>query len=499
MGTSMANAVRCTMVAEHVLDERKGITTQEFQTYVRYGDVYKNMVDVKRLEQTPLDLVAGYNCLDVRYLSKWYADQDTELTGGLRDAYDFFHRAIPHMITLKQRGIKVDDLGLISLGKTVDDEIAELEKGLEADCLKRYEKEHGGRFDVNSPQSKAKLFYGTLGLRAMSAPGKSGFSSVDKEALEYIQKQVRDGSDGDRLIKLCLEKGHLTKLKGTYIDGLVKLLDDENFLHPSFLLHRAQTYRSSSADPNFQNIPNRNPTLARVRRYMIPRHDWMLEVDYAGAEVRMIGMYSGDGVLIGWIKNDVDFHRYWASRLLKIPEEDVANDERFDGKSGFVFPIFYGSYYKNIAAQYPQWHGEGHVRDVEEELRDTLKVTMRWQRELVTFYETHGYVETKLGFRRHGPMKKNEVINTPIQATAFHRLLLALMDAEDEMRDKDMQSIIVGQIHDSIVADVLDEELEEVIEILEGCMTRRVWDWDNGVPMAAEFKIGKNFLEMGEL
>ena len=177
----------------------------------------------------------------------------------------------------------------------------------------------------------------------------------------------------------------------------------------------------------------------------------------------------------------------------------MTGTERFDGKNGFVFPEFYGSYHKTISPQYPQWHGESHVKEIEQQFWDVLQVTKKWQDGLVASYNECGYVETKLGFRRYGPLKKNEIINTPIQATAFHRLLLALIDSEDEMRKQHMRSEIIGQIHDDLVTDIFEDESDEIIDLQEEMMTKHVWDWDQGVPMEAEFALGENFLEMVEL
>jgi len=317
-GVRIKNVVCDTMVREHIIDNRTGVCGQGFQSYVRYGVVYKDMVDITMLAQTPLDLVAKYNSLDVRYLYQWKHGQDKQMTEGLTKAYSFFHKAIPVMATLKSRGILVDTEKMDVLDDTVQEEIDQLESSLEGEKVDGFKKKFRKDFDPDSNQSKARMFYDHLGLKPLRLAGKSGYSSVDAESLEFLKKQVRKDSEAEMLVRLCMEKGHLTKLSGTYIKGIKNLLDIENYLRPSFLLHIPQTYRSSSANPNFHNFPIHNPILSRMRRVLVPRNDLLMEADYSGAEVPRTAAirFSLSGSSTTWIF--IDTGRLSCGRSLKV-------------------------------------------------------------------------------------------------------------------------------------------------------------------------------------
>lgn len=493
LGINLGNVVWDTLVAEHILDNRAAITSQEFQTYVRYGTVYKSDVDASRLEHTPLDRVCRYNTLDCRYLARWYTDQQQEMTPDLLRAYKMFHRATPCMATLTERGIRVDTDAMASLRQNV---VAELDGFAEtkrtAKVVERFRTKYSKEWNSASNKDKQRLFFDILKFEPLRAT-KTG-QSVDAATMKYLLAQAGEGEAAD-LIRICQREASLNKLLGTYIDGLTKQLDNRNLLHPSFLLHRVRTYRSSSANPNFQNIPYRLPDMARVRKTMVPQHDVFVEADYASAEVRVLAMYARDKTLIKWIRDNVDFHRKYGAKLYGVSEAELTNEQRFDTKNSFTFPTFYGSYWKNTSKSIAEWTEE-RTRRVEEQMWKELSGVKRWQDETLRWYDKHGYIQTKLGFRMRGPIERNKVLNYLIQSTAFHRLLIAVMDIEEAMRGAGMQSILVGQIHDSLVVDCTLDEVEAVLDIIDENMTRRIWDWDCSIPMEVEFSMGKNFLDM---
>ena len=332
----------------------------------------------------------------------------------------------------------------------------------------------------------------------IKAPGKSGISSVDEESMEHLKTQVEEGSEIDKILDACMHEAHLNKLLGTYIKGIMELTDENCILHPSFNLNIPVTYRSSSSDPNFQNLPVRNPILSRMRKTMVPQNDWFLEVDYASAEVRVIAMYSQDRNLIKFILDGYNFHRYYAALLYEKPEERITPMERYNAKNKFVFPEFYGSWYKSIAKGSPDW-SEAIVEKAEKIFWKDLSGVKRWQQKELAFYERFGYTETKLGFRFRAPLARKDMYNYPIQGTAFHRLLKAAIDADRAFDEASLKSWLCGQIHDSIVVDVVDSEIEQVMDILEHEMTKKIWDWEGNIPMESEFKIGRNLIDMEAL
>jgi len=504
--TPTNNVHCCTMVRQHVLDNRRGITSQGFQCFVRYGSTYKTEVDVKNLNREFLDAVARYNVLDARYLIRLAADQDAEMDEDFERAYALFHEAIPQFALMKYRGIRVDVPQLEDLGVETTAKLVELDAAQQCQAVQTYRRKYRRKWDSGSSQDKQKLFFGMLGLKPHHlTPSGSELSnplhcSTDADSMTHLLGQVEAGGPVAKLIEACQREAHLTKLNG-YIKNFLSLTA-AGFLHPSFLLHLVSSFRSSSADPNFQNIPVRIEELAQLRRVLVPRFDLLMELDFAGAEVRGYGVHSKDAQLVQNIRDNVDFHRYYASLLYEIPEDEITKEQRYKGKNGFIFPEFYGSYWKTIARNYPEWRVEA-VQAAEKELWDQMPGLKQWQLDSEKFYHKHGYLQYLTGFRvrygKQGCLSFNQVCNMPNQGFAFHRLLRVLLDLEKEMRRRGMKSLIIGQIHDSVVIDCVKDEVPELIKIGQEIVARPAWGYDAIVPWEAEFKTGPNMLDMKEV
>jgi len=507
LGVGINNVICDTMVRQHVIDNRQGVTSQGFQEYVRYGSLHKGQVNKAKLEHEFLDTVAKYGALDARYGFRIFEDQNKEMDPELERAYDLFHEAIPLFVDMKERGIQVDEDILFKLDEQTKALRARAKKIHSSPWLKKYKKRYGKDWDKGSPQAKQRLFYGIMGLEPtkLTAGGESfdvpEDCSTDAESMKNLLAQVDADSEEAVLIQMCLDNSSLTKLGG-YIKNIKQLSRHDGFLHPSFCLHNVSSYRSSSNSPNFQNFPIRKPQLAVLRTCLVPRYDHLVEVDFKGNEVCGIGAASLDENLIIDIRDKVDFHRHFAARLYGIEEEEVTKEERYYGKNEFVFPEFYGSYYGSIAKHRPEWE-EKRVQLVEKELWDRYGDVKIWQEDNQEFYERHGYVQYLTGFKcrfsRIGLMSFNNVCNSPIQGIAFHRLLKVLIELDKAMKKEKFESLLIGQIHDSIVADVIEDELDDFMDLAEEIAGTPQWDWDAVIPWTVEIKIGPNLLELSEV
>lgn len=517
LGFGIRNVARDTMVREHVLDNRPGVCSQEFQQYVRYGetDYWGRSVNKANLEREFLDRVARGNALDVRYDLQIYRDQEAEMDDGLRKAYGLFHRTIPLFTTMKQRGMKVDEGKLAEIENDAAEELAALESGSGFWFLDEYRKKYGKKWEPGSNQAKQRLFFDILGLdglkwtkggrksaKARGAEIKDAEPeelSTDAETMEFLLGQTEDGSDEARIIRACMDQAHLVKLRG-YTKGVRELTRSDGKLHPSFLLHTVSSYRSSSADPNFQNFPVRVPRLAVLRKAFVPSRDLLMEMDFSGAEVRGYACSTLDKTLISHIWHNVDYHRHYAALLYGKDENEVTSEERYKGKNGFVFPEFYGSGWKGVARANPQWDAD-RIRRVEKKLWDDLADVKRWQDRTYTEYKRTGEIRYLDGFRirfgKQGCLEYTQCCNMPNQGFAFHRLLVVLLRLEASMREARMESDLIGQIHDSGVLDCVEDEVPDIIEMAAPIIAEPVWPGiDNVVPWEAEFKVGPNLLEM---
>jgi DNA polymerase-1 len=326
----------------------------------------------------------------------------------------------------------------------------------------------------------------------------------------------------------------LSKAVGTFLEGIRSQTTEAGFLHPFFNLHTARTYRSSSSDPNFQNFPIRDKKLAKlIRQCFIAREGHQIvEMDFGGIEVCIAACYHKDPTMIKYIKDPTkDMHRDMAAQCYLCKPEDVSKLMRYSAKNMFVFPQFYGSYFAQCAPHLWQaiadfdlevgcvpvygWledkgirelgetvsnHETGrietkpgtfmeHIRQVEDDFwKNRFPVYAKWKREWHDLYQKTGGFLTLTGFRVEGVMKRNNVINYPVQGSAFHCLLWTLIQVQKWLRKRKMRTRIVGQIHDSIVADVHESEREEYIakvwEVATADLPRH-WDWIN-VPMKIE-------------
>jgi len=471
---------------------------------VRYGEVAHKQIRKDDLAHEFMDTVARYCALDVRYGLQWYYDQEREMDDDLQRAYALFHRTIPLFTRMSLRGMKVDIDKLDEIEAGVKTELAVLRPDANLECLESYRAKYGTEWQSTSSKARQRLFFDVLGLTPLktTASGtdlsKSMHCSTDAETVTSLIKQLPDGSPEQTLLKAIKDKAHLDKLKG-YVSG-VRGLIDQGAIHPAFLLHVVTSYRSSSSDPNFQNFPIRVPRMAVLRKAFVPSYDWLLEMDFSGAEVRGYAINTGDKTLISHIRNNVDYHKHYAALLYEVPEEEINKEMRYKGKNGFVFPEFYGDVADNIARINPQWK-KVRIREVESIFWNDLSDVKKWQNDTWELYRKNGYIQYLTGFRarmskKGGLLSYNACCNFPNQGLAFHRLLECLLKLEAGMRAAKMKSQIIGQIHDSIVIDVVNEELDDLLAMADPIIKEPVWGFDGVVPWEAEAKIGKNFLEM---
>jgi len=276
-------------------------------------------------------------------------------------------------------------------------------------------------------------------------------------------------------------------------------------------LHTVRTYRSSCSDPNFQNIPIRDKEIgAIIRKAFIPRKGRkLLECDFSGIEVRIAACYHKDPTMLAYIKDSTkDLHRDMAMECYLLEQRQMTKDIRYCGKNKFVFPQFYGDYYVNCAKNL--WKAidemslqtaegtslkehmakkgirtlaqfEKHIQKVEDNFWNVrFKKYTQWKKEHYQKYLQNRYFDTLTGFRCQGMMSRNDVINYPVQGSAFHCLLWSLIQIQKQIKIERMQSLIVGQIHDSIILDIVPEEEEKIVAILKEVMTQRIikhWKW----------------------
>ncbi len=451
-------------------------------------------------------------------------------------AYKLLHDGVLALGRAEQRGIRLDLKYCHAETERLTREIKALEQAFhQTKFYRHWFKTLGGRTpNINSNAQLGNFLYKRKKLKPIKTT-VTGQGSTDEEAL--LQLNIPELND---LLRL---RG-LKKIRDTYLKGFLKEQVGGR-VHPNFNLHIARTYRSSSDRPNFQNIPKRDEEAKRIcRQALFPSKGYQLmAVDYSGIEVCVSACYHQDPTMMKYIKDPKsDMHRDMAQQVyeLKTYDPSITGHKvlRSAAKNGFVFPQFYGDYYRNCAISMAcnwgklpdgRWKpgqgiplgdgslsdhllGQGHksleqfadhVQRIEKDFWGRrFRVYARWKEKTWEQYQRTGYVELLTGFRCGGLMAYNDVTNYPIQGAAFHCLLKAFVLADRELRARKFKTRLIGQIHDEMILDVWPPELDEVGELLLDVMTQQVpeeWPWIV-VPLTVDMEVSPvdgSWQEMG--
>jgi DNA polymerase I-like protein with 3'-5' exonuclease and polymerase domains len=442
-----------------------------------------------------------------------------------KEAYNLLHNGILALARAEQNGIRVD-VDYIEHQKVVlTRKINRLENEFkETSFFKHWEHTTGGKVNINSDQQLSHFLYSVKKIK----PPKfttSGKGAVDEEALKQLNIPE---------LNILLEQSKIKRLRDVNLDGFAREQVD-GYIHPMFNLHLVKTFRSSSNSPNFQNIPIRDEESMQVVRqalYARPGH-LLLEVDFKGIEVSVNASINKDPTLVKYQKNPKsDMHGDMAKQIFMLNKLDKSIPAhkvlRYAAKNGFVFPQFYGDYYKNNAvglcdwAKLPQrhWHSEegleiggflpeylsdhlinkgiksfsaftDHLKDIEYDFwNNRFPVYAEWKNRWWKIYQRNGYFDTPTGFRCSGIMGKNDATNYPAQGSAFHCLLWSFITLTNISIQEHWDSRLIGQIHDSMIWDVHPPELAHLVETVKQVTSVELlkhWDWIC-VPMNVEYE-----------
>jgi DNA polymerase-1 len=413
-------------------------------------------------------------------------------------AYDLLHRGALVMASIEQAGMLVDLDYCRRQERRLKRKMREAEADLAAtDLGRRWRKRYGAGMSVSKDQQLAAVLYGDMGLTP-AAETVTGKPSTAWAALEQLDvpglEHVRDWRRHD-------------KARGTYLANLLRETGEDGLFRPEFHLNTVRTYRGSAE--LFQTVPKRDPGQGRaVRRAFRARPGRrIVETDYSGIEVRVGACLHRDRNMISYLEGEGDMHRDAACDLFKLRPEQVHRATVRDiAKNGWVFPQFYGSWWKNCAPniwrrvpsarlqdgtpllEHLKSAGIGtpkkflaHAERAERALWEgQFPEYARWKDRWYGEYLERGYFEMPTGFRCGGVMSRNDACNYPIQGPAFHCLLQSLIWIHEEIERRGLETLIIGQIHDAIVKDVPVSESDEVLGLTFDTATKRLvreWKW----------------------
>ncbi len=406
-----------------------------------------------------------------------------------RDERDLFERfelpLVPVLARMELVGIGVDRPYLEGMGEDLRTELVELEKQVHDIA--------GDPFNVNSTDQLRHVLYEKLEL-PVHKKTSTGKPSTDASVLEKLDHPIVEG---------LLRYRELEKLRSTYVDGYLPLVDADDRLHTRFNQMAATTGRLSSDRPNLQNIPVRSETGRTIRRAFVPAEGWVfLVADYSQIELRVLAHMSGDqGLLDAFNTTDLDIHTATAARVWGVPPEEVQPEMRRRAKM-INFGLLYGMEAFGLASRLgiPRDEAAHHIETYFEQFPD-VKAFMQG---VVSQARNQGYTTTLFGRRRYLPELKSDnyrirqmgermALNAPVQGTAADIIKLAMIALDRELRAAKMSSTLLLQVHDELVLEAPPEELEELKRLTVDVM-ESVAELD--VPLRVDIGTGANLAEV---
>ena len=389
------------------------------------------------------------------------------------------------LASVEKAGFKIDVSGM----KEFSEALSELSR----DLADRIYFQAGGEFNINSPKQLADVLFVRLGLPIKSKKNKNGYST-DAETLEELRPY-------SPIIDDILEYRQVTKLNGTYASVFPEIVDTENRLHTEFKQAHTATGRLSSADPNLQNIPIKTKMGRQMRRYFVAKEGYALvDADYSQIELRLLAHISGDYNMSEAFRNGEDIHTETASAVFGVSEGDVTPEMRKKAKA-VNFGIIYGIGGFSLAKDL----GIG----VQEATKYIKKYLMNYPsidaylENVVNEAKERGYTTTPMGRRRYIPeltsqngnmraFGKRVAMNAPIQGAAADIMKLAMINVHQRLTREKVDARIVMQVHDELIIEARECEVERCRKILAEEMEGAV---SLSIPLTVEVTSGDNWLD----
>lgn len=385
---------------------------------------------------------------------------------------------------IEESGFMIDSAGMLEYAEALD--------GLAGELMGRIYMLAGREFNLNSPKQLGEVLFEDLGLPCKKKT-KSGYST-DHQTLEDLRPY-------SPIIDDILEYRQVTKLRGTYASVLPKVADSEGRIHTDFKQALTATGRLSSAEPNLQNIPIKTKMGRQMRKYFIAKEGYSLvDADYSQIELRLLAHISGDYTMRESFISGVDIHTKTAAAVFGIPEDQVTEEMRKRAKAvnfGIVYGIGGFSLAKDIGTSVAE--ATQYIKNYKMNYPDIDIYLDR----VVKDAEADGYTTTSFGRRRYIPeitaqngnlraFGRRVAMNAPIQGTAADIMKIAMLRVDEAIRREGLDARIVMQVHDELVIEVADSQIDLCQELVRREMEGAV---ELSVPLTVDVTVGKNWLE----
>lgn len=493
VGTNVNNLTFDTMVAAYLLSEPSlSLKTLAFARLGKEMTPISDLIgtDGKQIpmSQVEIETAADYACADADMtgrLSELFRDElQSQHLWSLFDEVEM--PLVPVLINMEMNGIALDTDILTRISTELGEQITMLEGEIYSRA--------GQKFNINSPSQLGTVLFEKLQLEGVKK--KSGGYSTAADVLESLR-------DVNPIIGYILEYRQLTKLKSTYVDALPALINPKTGrIHTSFNQTRTSTGRLSSSDPNLQNIPIRDEQGRRIREaFIAPAGSYLLGADYSQIDLRSLAHLSQDENLVNAFRHDADIHTATAAQLYGVEPSQVTSAMRRLAKT-VNFGVIYGMSEYGLQ-QATELSREEARRFITAYFEKYLGV--KWYLELTKEQaRKNGYVQTLLGRKRPIPeinasnrqvreAAERMAINMPVQGTSADIIKKAMVNLYREMLHRKLKSKMLLQVHDELVFEVPEDELDEMRRLVPDMMINAI---KLSIPLKVDTKIGRNWGEM---
>ncbi|NLK68935.1 MAG: DNA polymerase I [Clostridiaceae bacterium] len=494
-GIELKGLIFDTMIAEYLLDSLRSsypITSLSYKylnrTIPSMDELLGKGRSMKKYSDISSEQLSEYSTQNVKAVyDLWEMQKDVLKTNGQEDLFNNIELPLITVLAdMEYHGFKIDKQRLHEYGVVLSNRIKTLEKTIFMLA--------GEEFNINSPKQLGNILFDKLNLPVVKK-NKTGYST-DVEVLEKLYNK-------HDIIPCIIEYRQLAKLYATYAEGLEKVINpNTGKIHSSFNQTVTATGRISSTEPNLQNIPIRHEMGREIRKAFIPSTEnaVFVDADYSQIELRVLAHITGDEALIKAFVNGEDIHTTTASLVFEVDATDVTPELRRRAKA-VNFGIVYGISDFGLAKDLDITRKEA-KQYIDGYLTKYPKVKV-YMDEIVRIGKEQGYVETLFHRRRHLPelASKNfhqrsfgqrAAMNTPIQGTAADIIKIAMVKVYQTLKDNDLKSRLILQVHDELVVETVKEELEQVKQIVKQCMEQAA---QLSAPLIADISTGNNWYE----
>lgn len=486
-----------TMIAHYLLEpEQRHNLDMLSEKYLQYKPVsIESLIGKKGKNQGTMRavdpmVIKEYACedADVSLQLRYIFEPMIEKNGLNILFYEIEMPLVPVLVAMETVGVKVDVAFLNEYSQELNKQLVLLEQDIY--------REAGRVFNINSPKQMGVVLFEELKIDEKPRTTATKQYSTSEDVLQKLKGR-------HPVVNKILEYRSLIKLKSTYVDALPKLVNPRTGrLHTSYNQTVTSTGRLSSTNPNLQNIPIRTEMGREIRKAFIPSNEenLILSADYSQIELRIIAAISGEQAMAEDFKNGLDIHTATASRIFDTPVAEVSPEMRRKAKM-VNFGIIYGISSFGLAERLGIPRQE--AASIISQYFERYPGIKAYMDKTIALAREKSYVETLMGRRRYLPdirssnaqarqFAERNAINAPIQGSAADLIKIAMIKIQKALKKRGLSSSMILQVHDELVFDAKQSELEMLRLLVEDCMTSSM---NLSVPLLVDMDFGKNWLD----